>query len=98
MIIGKTDRRSILAGLAAFPLISATGGMTAALREPITVFEARRIVTMSQSMPRSRFMAVAGGMILGLGESLDALAPWTGGRQFSIDRRFADCTSSARVA
>ncbi|WP_369027303.1 amidohydrolase [Qipengyuania sp. RANM35] len=90
MIIGKTDRRSILAGLAAFPLISATGGMTAALREPITVFEARRIVTMSQSMPRSRFMAVAGGMILGLGESLDALAPWTGGRQFSLDRRFAD--------
>lgn len=90
MIIGTMDRRSILAGLAAFPLISATGGMSAALREPITVFEARRIVTMSQSMPRSRFMAVAGGMILGLGESLDALAPWTGGRQFSLDRRFAD--------
>ena len=58
--------------------------------EPVTVLEARRIVTMEQGLPHARFMAVAGGMVLGFGDTLAALAPWTDGRQVTVERRFAD--------
>lgn len=72
------------------PLIAASNATSPALRSPVTVFEARKIVTMSQSFPSARFMAVADGMVLGLADSMDALAPWTSGREHRLDRRFAD--------
>lgn len=56
----------------------------------VTVFEARKIVTMSRSLPQARFMAVSGGMVLGLADSLDALSPWTDGREVRLERSFAD--------
>ncbi len=81
----QIDRRAVLAGLAATPLLGATG-----VQEPVTIFAARRIVTMEPAGPEARFMAVAGGRVLGLADSLEALAPWTRGRTHTIDRRFAD--------
>lgn len=81
----QIDRRAVLAGLAATPLLGATG-----VQEPVTIFAARRIVTMEPAGPEARFMAVAGGRVLGLADSLEALAPWTRGRAHTIDRRFAD--------
>jgi len=45
---------------------------------------------MEQSLPTARFVAVADGIILGLGESLAELAPWTTGRTVRVDRQFAD--------
>ena len=79
------DRRGVLAAAAAVPLAAMVGP-----GEPVTVLEARRIVTMEQGLPHARFMAVAGGMVLGFGDTLAALAPWTDGRQVTVERRFAD--------
>lgn len=78
-------RRTVLSGLAALPLT----GRALAASEPVTVFEARRIITMEPSLPSARFVAVAGGMILGLADSLDALSAWTEGRKVKLDRTFA---------
>ena len=78
------DRRRAVLGLGALPLIGAIGPDA-----PVTVFEAKRIVTMEPSLPSARFIAVADGMVLGLAETLAALEPWTAGRKVSLDRRFA---------
>lgn len=79
------DRRTALASLASLPLAS----RALAASTPVTVFEARRIVTMERAMPTGRFVAVADGAILGVGQSLDQLARWTQGREVKVDRRFA---------
>lgn len=62
----------------------------AATHPAVTVYEARQIITMEPSLPSARFVAVADGIILGLGDSLTALEPWTAGRTVTIDRHFAD--------
>lgn len=85
----RIGRRAVLAGMAAAPLVAARAPSPAARAAPVTLFEARRIVTMSRSLPQARFMAVAGGMVLGLADRLEALAPWTAGREVRIERRFA---------
>ena len=90
MTFSRMDRRGVLAGMAATPLIAASGASLPFSGGPITVFEANKIVTMSQSLPQARFMAVAGGMVLGLSDSAEALEPWTAGRESTLDRRFAD--------
>jgi predicted amidohydrolase YtcJ len=78
------DRRSAMLALAAVPA-------AAQLKFPkLTIFEARKIVTMSQSMPSARYMAVADGMVVALADSREALVPWSAGRQVELDRRFAD--------
>ncbi len=61
----------------------------AATPPAVTVYEARQIITMEPSLPTARFVAVADGIILGLGDSLTALEPWTAGRTVRIDRHFA---------
>jgi len=78
-------RRTVLGTLAALPFASAVRAVSG----PVTVFEARRIVTMEPAQPQARFVAVAGGMILGLADSLAELAPWTSGREVKLDRSFA---------
>ncbi len=64
--------------------------LKAATPPDVTVYEARRIITMEPSFPTARFVAVADGIILGLGDSLAALEPWTSGRTVTLDRQFAD--------
>lgn len=83
-----TSRRSMIAGLAALPLAAP---MARALDSdaPVTVFEAKRVVTMEPSLPSARYIAASGGIILGLADSLDSLAPWTSGRKVTLERRFA---------
>lgn len=80
----RTDRRHVLGGLAALPLIGA-----AAPYQRVTVYEAGRIITMEPSQPEGRFVAVADGVVLSVADSLAALAPWTDGRSVNLDRRFA---------
>lgn len=78
------NRRTALQALGALPLIGATS------RSPdVTVFEAAKIITMEPSLPQSRFVAVADGIILGHAPDLADLAAWTRGRQVTLDRRFA---------
>ena len=78
-------RRTLLGSLAALPLSRALAADT-----PVRVFEARRFVTMEPAQPRARFVAVAGGIVLGLAETLDELRPWTQGRKVELVRDFAD--------
>ena len=79
------DRRQMMAAMASLPVV---GGLAGA--GPVTIFEARRFITMEPSLPSARFVAVADGIILGLADTLEALAPWTRGRETRLDRRFAD--------
>lgn len=83
------SRRRSLQLLSASPLLGATLAKAAAPSQ-VTVYEARRIITMEPSLPTARFVAVADGLILGLSDSIDALAPWTAGRRVTIDRQFSD--------
>lgn len=55
----------------------------------ITVFVAKKIVTMDPSMPTATAVAVSDGKILSVG-SLEDLTPWTGKYPTKIDRQFAD--------
>lgn len=79
------ERRAVLAGLAATPFLAAGDA-----EEQVTVFEARRIVTMEPALQTARFMAVSRGIVLGLANTLEALAPWINGRSYRIERRFAN--------
>ena len=80
----------VTAGMATSPLLASTQAKSAVFSGPITVFEARKIVTMERALPNARFMAVAGGIILGVADSLDALVPWTKGRDTKVSTQFAD--------
>lgn len=79
----------MLAGISALPLASVAAKAFA--REPVTVFEAN-FVTMEPSLPEARFVAVSGGTILGLADSVAALTPWTADRETKLDRSFAGKT------
>ena len=52
----------------------------------ITVYSARRIITMNPSNPYATHVAVRDGLILGAG-SLAELAPWG---EYELDDTFAD--------
>ncbi len=56
---------------------------------PITVFVAKKIVTMNPDVPTATAVAVRDGMILSVG-SMEDLAPWLQNNEHSIDRQFAD--------
>lgn len=58
-------------------------------RPPLTLFTARRIITMDESLPEATAVAVSEGRIVAVG-SLDSLAPWCEGRSVTLDDRFAD--------
>lgn len=79
----------MLAGISALPLASVAAKAFA--REPVTVFEAN-FVTMEPSLPEARFVAVSGGIILGVADSVAALTPWTADRETKLDRSFAGKT------
>jgi predicted amidohydrolase YtcJ len=85
----KFDRRGMLAGFGALPLASVAA--KAFTQEHVAVFEGN-FVTMEPSLPEARFVAVSGGMIVGLADNVNALAPWTANRETKIDRRFAGKT------
>ncbi len=86
-------RRRFASGLArawlAAALLTAILASTAAAQEILTVFTARKIVTMEPSLPSAEAIAVQRGRIVSLG-SLESLAPWLESREHRIDRRFDD--------
>ena len=55
----------------------------------ITVFTARKIITMNDSAPQATAVAVRDGRIIEVG-SLDTLQPWLDAHPHQIDDRFAD--------
>jgi predicted amidohydrolase YtcJ len=81
-------RREQLSLLAAAPFAVASSGGVLSYPK-VTIFEAAKIVTMEPSAPSARFVAVADGIILGLGDTLAELEPWTKGRSVEVNRRFS---------
>lgn len=55
----------------------------------MTIFTARRVHTMDESLPEASAVAVAGGRIVAVGD-LASMAPWREGRMVTVDERFAD--------
>lgn len=55
----------------------------------ITVFTAKKIVTMDPTQPTATAIAVRDGMILGVG-SLQDLAPWLKGSMYTINDQFKE--------
>ncbi len=84
----RVNRRATLGLLASAPVAIAAAEPATPTNRRITIFEAKRIVTMEPAQPQARFVAVADGMILGVADSVDALSVWPGER--TLDRRFAD--------
>lgn len=56
---------------------------------PVTVYTARRVITMEPGLPEATAVAVADGRIVGVG-SLASLQPWIDARGGSVDTRLAD--------
>ena len=57
-------------------------------KRPITIFTARRIITMDASLPEATAVAVSDGRIMAVG-TLAEMAPWREGREVTLDERFA---------
>ena len=62
-----------------------------ALMQEITVFTARRVITMDQSIPEASAVAVRDGRVVEVG-SIDTLQPWLIRHPHIIDEQFADET------
>jgi predicted amidohydrolase YtcJ len=57
--------------------------------QKITVYTAKKIVTMNEALPEATAVAVVGGQIVEVG-SLETLAPWLEAHDHEIDERFKD--------
>lgn len=84
------SRRPFLSLAAGLPF--AGSRLARAASSNITVFEARRFITMEPARPACRFVAASGGIVVALGDSLAELEPWTKGRQVTVDRSMAGYT------
>ncbi|MFM7259351.1 MAG: amidohydrolase, partial [bacterium] len=83
-----------VAALLLGPRASAAGA-TSAPAAPITVYTAKKIVTMDPGWPEGTAVAVQGGRILSVGRTMDDLAPWLDaakkrGTAVTIDATFKD--------
>jgi predicted amidohydrolase YtcJ len=56
----------------------------AASRPPLTLFAARRIHTMDESLPEATWVAVSEGRIVAVGSRED-MAPWCTGREVTVN-------------
>ncbi|MEQ1537726.1 MAG: amidohydrolase [Sphingorhabdus sp.] len=78
----QIKRREMLALLGVSPiLLGSTSG-------PVTIYPAKRIITMDAKMSSARFVAVADGVILGVANTLSEMKRLAGGRTVEVDKRF----------
>jgi predicted amidohydrolase YtcJ len=78
----QIKRREMLALLGVTPIL------LGASSSPVTVYPAKRIITIDAKMPSARFVAVADDLILGVANTLPAIKRHLGGRSFQVDNRF----------
>jgi predicted amidohydrolase YtcJ len=57
---------------------------------PVTVFVAKKIITMDPGWPEATAVAVQDGKILSVGRDLKELQPWLKGRDYKLDDTFKD--------
>jgi len=83
---------SLAAGIALNILVAsmAAAGTPAAQEGKITVFVAKKIITMDPSWPEGTAVAVRNGEILSVGRNLEDLKPWLSRHPHVIDERFKD--------
>ncbi|MGI9509630.1 MAG: amidohydrolase family protein, partial [Geminicoccaceae bacterium] len=90
MCRSRLHRRIIATALASFlastPLLAATDSEELGA---ITVYVAKKIITMEPAQPEATAVAVADGRIVSVG-TIDTLTPWTKDREVTIDRTFED--------
>ena len=81
--------RAIAGALVAMPVaMSASAADTAAT--PITVFVAKKFITMDPGWPQATAVAVQDGKILSVGRDLQDLEPWLAGKTYQLDKSLAD--------
>jgi predicted amidohydrolase YtcJ len=56
---------------------------------PLTIYTAKRFITMDESLPTATAVGVIGDRIVAVGDP-ESMAPWRTGRQVIIDERLAD--------
>jgi hypothetical protein len=59
-----------------------------ATSSPVTVYRAKRIITMDNMMPSASLVAVADGAIVAVANTLSAMSRQLGSRAFQLDTRF----------
>jgi predicted amidohydrolase YtcJ len=57
---------------------------------PVTVFVAKKIITMDPGWPEATAVAIQDGKILSVGRDLKDLQPWLKGREYKLDVSFKD--------
>ncbi|MFZ9405637.1 MAG: amidohydrolase [Burkholderiaceae bacterium] len=62
---------------------------TPGARPTLTIFPARRIITMDESLPQASAVGVIEGRIVAVGD-MDSMRPWQEGREVVLDERFRD--------
>ena len=67
----------------------AAHGNPASAREPMTIYTARRIITMDASLPDAHAVGVIGKRIVAVGD-LESMAAWHAQREVRVDERFRD--------
>jgi predicted amidohydrolase YtcJ len=84
-------KKSTAQAIAGVLLVAILGAPVAAQQQPgaITVFVAKKVITMDAGWPSSTAVAVRDGKILSVG-SLDELKPWLKTAPYKIDRTFAN--------
>ncbi|HEV3167178.1 MAG TPA: amidohydrolase [Isosphaeraceae bacterium] len=75
--------------LLAMTILAAFAPRVLAAESPVTVFVAKKIITMDPGWPAGTAVAVQDGKVLSVG-TLDDLKPWLDGREHKVDRTFAD--------
>ena len=71
-------------------LILSVIATTAVAQQGITIYQAKRIITMEPSWPEAQFVAVRDDRIVGVGRTIDDLKAWMDAHPYRIDRTFAN--------
>lgn len=58
-------------------------------RAPLTIYRARRVITMDESLPEATAVGVVGDRIVAVGD-FESMTPWCEGRKVTVDDRLQD--------
>lgn len=81
--------RAIAGALIAMPVALSASAADAAAT-PITVFVAKKFITMDPGWPQATAVAVQDGKILSVGRDLQDLEPWLAGKTYQLDKSLAE--------
>ncbi len=58
-------------------------------QQAITIYQAKKVITMEPAWPEARFVAVRNDRIVGVGRTMDDLKAWTDTHSYTLDKTFA---------